>query len=292
MMHCPEKAETLKTEGFHAAMQELRTDGRVKHVGVSHHGSFWFRDSEETMEKVLMAAAEDGRFDVFLLAYNFLKMDESERVLEVCRQKKIGTALMKTAPVAKYYSLKERIEKMQEKGENIDPLYTEGLSRFKDKADRAEAFIKKHNLQNQEEIKKAAVRFCLENTDVNTVCCMAKTYDEAENYIRLSGTRLSTLDAAKLAAYREGCGELYCRHACGVCELKCPKGVPVNTIMRYQHYFAAQGREREAMNLYSRIPGARAEACRDCSGFCEAACPYKVPVQGMLLLAHGLLTLA
>jgi len=93
-MHMPETVETLRTEGFHAAMQELKAEGRIKHVGVSNHGSFWYRDPEETMEKVLMAAVEDGRFDVFLMAYNFLKMDEAERVLEACRGRKIGTTIM------------------------------------------------------------------------------------------------------------------------------------------------------------------------------------------------------
>jgi predicted aldo/keto reductase-like oxidoreductase len=87
-----------ETEGFHEAMKELKAEGRVRFVGVSNHGSFWFRDPEETMEKVLLAAADDGRFDVFLMAYNFLKMDEAERVLEVCKEKKIGATETKGIP--------------------------------------------------------------------------------------------------------------------------------------------------------------------------------------------------
>jgi predicted aldo/keto reductase-like oxidoreductase len=78
MMHMPEKTDTLKLEGFHAAMQELKAEGRVRFVGVSHHGSFWFADPAETMENVLLAAADDGRFDVFLMAYNS-PMDGSKR---------------------------------------------------------------------------------------------------------------------------------------------------------------------------------------------------------------------
>lgn len=291
MMHMPEKVELLKTEGFHAAMEELKSEGRVRFVGVSNHGSFWFRDPEETMEKVLLAAADDGRFDVFLFAYNFLKMDQGERVLDVCREKKIGTALMKATPIAIYYNLKSRVEQLEKEGKEVHPLYAEGLKRYKDKVDKAEDFIKAHNLQNQEEIMEAAVRFCLENPNVNTVTCLAKTYDEMEGFIRLSGTRLSDWEREKLDAYREGCGELYCRHACGVCEPACPHGVPVNTILRYHHYFAAQGREREAMGLYAGIPGNRAEVCSGCAGYCESACPYRVPVQGMLLLAHSQLCL-
>jgi predicted aldo/keto reductase-like oxidoreductase len=291
MMHCPEKAEALKTEGFHAAMAELKAEGRVRHVGVSQHGTFWFRDPEETMEKILLAAAEDGRFDVFLMAYNFLRRDNAERVLEACGKKGIGVALMKSAPVAIYYSLKSRVEALEKDGKPVNPLYADGLARYKEKFEAAQEFIRKHNLHNPDEIRDAAVRFVLGRPDVHTVCYQTQTYDALNAIVRLSGTSLTPAESSKLEAYKAGCGALYCRHACGLCEPSCPNGVPVNTILRYQQYFAGQRREKEAMGYYAAIPGARAEACRDCAAPCEAACPYGVPVQGMLLVAHETLTL-
>lgn len=291
MIHMAETVETLKTPGFHEAMDELKAEGRVRFVGVSNHGSFWFRDPEETMEKVLLSAAEDGRFDVFLMAYNFLKMDQSQKVLEVCGKKRIGTAIMKATPVAIYYNLKSSVERMQKDNKKVNPLYAAGLKRYKDKVDRAEAFIQEHHLENPEEIKAAAVRFVLDNPNVSTVCCLAKTYTELEQFLSLSGKSLTLRDQEKLSLYEEGCGGLYCRHACGLCEPSCPHGVPINTIMRYSHYFNAQGREREAIQKYADIPGANAGACHECPGFCEKACPYGVPVQGMLLAAHDSLSL-
>jgi predicted aldo/keto reductase-like oxidoreductase len=292
MLHMPERVEVLKTEGFHAAMRELKAEGRVRFLGVSHHGSFWFRDPEETMDRILLAAVEDGRFDVFLMAYNFLQMDRGEQVIQAAKEKKVGITLMKTKPVGTYSLLKSRIEQLEKEGKEVDPLFREGLARYKDIADRAETFIKKYNLQNPEEVKEAALRFALTNPDVHTVCCSAKTYAEAEQFIRQSGSRLSEKDVVTLARYKKACGALYCRHACGVCEPECHRGVPVNTIMRYHHYFAAQGREKEAMLKYARIPGARAEECGHCPGYCEKACPFGVPIQGLLLLAHDQLTLA
>ncbi len=291
MMHCPEKVETVKTEGFHAAMLELKAEGRVKYVGASQHGSFWFQDSEETMDKVLLAAADDGRFDVFLLAYNFLKMDQGERVLEVCNEKKIGTVLMKSTPTAIFYSIKSSVEALEKKGKDVSEFYANGLKRYQEKMKKAESFIQKYDLKNPQEIQGAAVRFVLDNPHVNSVCLPPKTYDELDRFIALSGSSLSELDKAKLVVYSEGCGELYCRHACGVCELQCPHGVPVNTIMRYFRYFAAQGREKEAMLNYAAIPGARADVCMNCPGLCESACPHNVPVQGMLLVADTQLSL-
>ncbi len=191
MMHSAKSAETLKTEGFHAAMQQLKSEGRLRHVGVSHHGSFWFKAPEEPMHKVLLAAADDGRFDVFLLSYNFLQMDQAEQVLEVCKEKKIGTALMKSTPVAKYFGLKSRIEQLKNEKKEIPAFYKEGLERFKDKYDKAEQFIKKYDLKSPEEIREAAILFTLDNPNVNTVCCSLKTYDELERILPLSGSNLS-----------------------------------------------------------------------------------------------------
>ncbi len=292
MLHMPETAAALKNEAFHAAMQELKAEGRVRFVGVSNHGSFWFKDPEETMGKVLLAAVEDGRFDVFLMAYNFLQMDQAESVLEASRTKKIGIALMKTTPVTKYEILKARLEQLEKEGKEVPPLYQEGLKRFREKFDRAEGFIKKYGLKNFDEIRAASIRFVLSNPDVHTVCCTVRTYEEMEWVVRLSGSRLSREEGGKLVAYKGACGALYCRHACGLCELQCPEHVPVNTILRYNHYFFAQGREKEAIARYSRIPGARADSCVNCSAPCEKACPYGVPVQGMLILAHSQLALA
>jgi predicted aldo/keto reductase-like oxidoreductase len=244
------------------------------------------------MDKILLAAAEDGRFDVFLMAYNFLRRDNAERVLEACRERKIGVALMKSAPVAIYYSLRSRVEALEKDKKEINPLYVDGLKRYKEKFDAAQEFIRTHDLQNPEEIRDAALRFVLGNPDVHTVCYQTQTYDALNTIVRLSGTRLTAADGAKLDAYAEGCGALYCRHACGVCEPGCPNGVPVNTILRYQQYFAGQRREKEAMGYYAVIPGPRADACRGCAAPCEAACPYGVPVQGMLLVAHETLSLS
>jgi predicted aldo/keto reductase-like oxidoreductase len=292
MMHCPEKAETLECEGFHAAMAELKADGRIKHVGISHHGSFWLRDSEETMEKVLSAATDDGRFDVFLMAYNFLRRDGAESVLEACRRKEIGVALMKTTPVATYYSLSSRVEALEKDNKDVNPLIAEGLKRYRDMVEAGREFLQARGLKDPEEIRDASVRFVLSNPGVHTACLRTPTYSDLEAVLRLSGSRLSAADGARLDVYREGCGPLHCRHACGVCEPSCPHGVPVNTIMRYNQYFAAQRREKEAMTLYAAIPGARADACLGCAAPCEAACPYGVPVQGMLLLAHDTLSMS
>ena len=100
------------------------------------------------------------------------------------------------------------------------------------------------------------------------------------------------MEKVKLSAYKEGCGSFYCRHACGLCEPSCPQQVPVNTIMRFNHYYEAQGKEKFAMKQYARLATPKAGLCANCSGLCESACPYGVPVQGLLTIAHKTLSLA
>ena len=294
MISCPETIDMLKNKGFHAATEHLKKQGKLRFVGVSHHGSqLWDSDSIEPMGKILLAAAEDGRFDVMLLAYNFLKEDMSERVLEVCSQKNIGTTLMKVNPIRSYNQMKEWIEKDRfSKGIELSEQERDNLIRMEKKVKNAQEFIKQHNLKSDKEIRDAAIRFVLSNPNVNTVCYTLQNYSDAQEFLKLSGSRLTSRDNELLASYSRECGSLYCRHACGLCESACPHQVPINTIMRFDHYFVAQGREKHAMVKYAALESQKADKCQDCAGYCESACPYGVPVRALLAAAHHTLTFA
>lgn len=90
---------------------------------------------------------------------------------------------------------------------------------------------------------------------------------------------------------QQAMGHLYCHHACGVCENKCLHNLPINTIMRYNHYFMAQGREKYAINKYFKLPGSKPDVCSECEGMCEASCPYGVSIRSLLSIAHQNLSL-
>ena len=261
MIHMPSTVEQLKTEGFHAAIRELKAEGKVRFCGLSNHGSQW-GDVPETMEKVHLAAAEDGRFDVALFVYNFIQREMGEKILKAYKEKNVGEQL-----------------------KNL-------VFRLKARADQAETFKNKYNLTNNKAIRDAAIKFVLKHPFVSSVCPTIGNYNDLEAYVVLSGTKFGPGDSKKLAAYEATFGEFYCRHACGECESSCPSGVPVNTVMRYNHYFVAQGREKTAMLKYEDLRQNKANSCLNCSGYCERACPYGVPIQGLLMLAHQTLTLA
>ena len=293
MMHgCPNTV-SVKNEAFHAAVKQLKSEGRLRFVGISNHGSRFGRIAEESMEKILLAAAADGRFDVMLLVYNFVQREMGERILKACAEKNIGTTLMKTKPVDSYLLMKKRAEEQSQETENKErsERAKKALESFKIIADQADNFIKKHNLKNPREIRDAAVRFVLSNPHVHSVCINFRNFDDIEPYIMLSGSSLSAVDKKKLSLFREGCASFYCRHACGQCESRCPHGVPVNTIMRYNHYFESQGMEKYAMEKYAALAAPKANLCESCTGHCQAACPYNVHIHALLTLAHRNLTL-
>jgi predicted aldo/keto reductase-like oxidoreductase len=291
MLSSPETTEILKCEGYHEATEQLKKEGKIRFTGVSHHGSQWIlQEPKEPMETILLNAAEDGRFDVMLLAYNFLKEDQSERVLEACARKEIGTTLMKTNPVRSYNVLQEWLERARtSRGKELTEEDRKNLARFEKKVVKAQEFIKRYSLKSDQEIRAAALKFCLSNPNVNTVCLTVMNYEQARDYLKLSGSRLESKDIALLSAYKNDCSSLYCRHACGLCEPACPTQVPVNTIMRYDHYFVSQGREKLAMTKYAALRS-RADFCQSCVGHCESACPYGLPVRALLSAAHQTLS--
>jgi predicted aldo/keto reductase-like oxidoreductase len=290
-IHMVPAVDQLKHEGFHAAFRELRAEGKVRFAGISCHGA-QYGDVPVSMEDILLAAAEDGRFDVVLFVYNFLQEEQGNRILKACKAKGIGTTLMKANPVIEYRDIAAMVEESKKAGKDIPPQVAKMLDLYKSRVDASEDFKAKYHLKSFEEIRGAAIRFGLSHPDVHSTCPSITNYSDLEAYVALSGTRLEPAEARMLADYRELQGRFYCRHACGLCESSCPHGVPVNTIMRYNHYFVSQHRERRAMQKYAVMEAAKADVCGICAGPCEAACPYGVPVQGLLVGAHHRLTLA
>ena len=295
MIHNATDVKIIGCEGFHSAADQLKSEGRLRFIGITSHGTTWWKNDhtlmKETMERVCHAAAEDGRFDVFLFIYNFLNTKLGEQILRTCKEKNIGTTLMKINPVHNYSLLQKEFDEMIREGKEITPRDRQVQKEFETILDQAQDFMKKHNLSNLKDVSAAALRFVLKHPGVHTVCCQMPNFDEMEHWISLSGGTLSSHDEQRLGVFKEGLGRFYCRHACGLCEEKCPRHVPINTIMRYHHYFSVQRREKFAMTKYDRLPTVKADACTQCDGLCEAACPYGVPIHGLLKLANWKLTL-
>lgn len=293
MIHMAQSTEQILYEPFHEMFQEMKAEGKVKYLGLSNHGPEHrlAGGMKEPMEKVIGAAAEDGRFDLVLFVYNFIQQDQGARIIELCKKKDMGMTLMKVNPVKFYESAQSMIKEAQEQNRELSDEILDNLAEYEKWVQQADAFKAKYGLVSEEDIRNASIKFVISNPDISTVCPSMNSFDELETFVRLSGERLSENELGLLNHYKESLGNLYCRHACGLCEPSCPHNIPVNTILRYNHYFEAQGQEKRAMEKYAGLKLAKNLPCNTCSGHCLAACPHNIPAQALLVKAEQKLSL-
>lgn len=288
-------ANTVKhTENkvFHSAVRQMKKEGIVKASGVSCHGSNFTGEPPETMDKVICAAVDSGRFDLVMFVYNYIQQEMGDKILEECRKKNVGAILMKTDPFGGAYNIvTNMVAGYQKENKEIPPNIQDVYSKIMKSQEQAMPFLIQHGLSDSNARKEAAISFVLNNPAVSTVLISFSTFTEVADYINLSGSRLTEKTMSTVESMRDTYGPVYCRHACGICESRCPYGVPVNTIMRYNNYFTAQSREKFAISQYLGLGMPNAGNCSGCQGFCESACPYGVPIHALLVEAHKTLSL-
>lgn len=287
MLWNPSSAEAVKNKEFHRAFEQLKREGRVKFCGISSHGSEHTEMNRENMEQIICGAADDGRFDLVLFVYNYAQREMGENILKLCAEKNVGTLLMKIDPLGKGYSeVLAGVRKAQSDNQPISDYTNKRYELIIEKQKKAEQFLNENPRFNKVTRREAAVDFCLDNPAVSSILISFRAFEDINDYVVLSGNKLTSENLSVINALKENCGFLYCRHACGKCEPSCPFKVPVNTIMRYNHYFTAQAREKYSIQQYSLLAGANAGSCSSCTGYCEEACPYGVPVKTLLTISH------
>ena len=303
MQHGPADVTLLPSAAFHGACDQLKQEGRLRFVGVSCHGPQG--DEPDSMEKLLLAAVEDGRYDVFLMSYNFMNKDEAERVLKACKEKNVGTTAMKTAPgVLEVPAFDEEnpsedfaryIQRVIGRGGTREEAITNirnWLAEQEENRARTGPFMEKHGLKTEEELRDRSIQWVLRNPDMHTICVSMADFAGLDRHLPLSGTKLSRAGEAFLRDYEYAFGARYCRHGCTACRDACPHGLPVSTIMRYAYYYQKQGRERFAMQKYARLQGKDASLCALCDAPCTGACPHGVNVAASMGKADLLLNWA
>ncbi len=287
MIHGADNTRILKDEAFHGAMLQLKSEGRVKYVGVSCHGSAWYLPPEEDLEAVLTTAAEDGRFDVFLMTYNFVNRDKAERVLQACAARNVGTAIMKSNPMITFKAIQGYVDRLEAENEPVNDTLMDWHTRLVEETNQAREYFEKYGYKDEDEqMVEAAIRFVISNPQAHSVCLPFKTINDVEKWGANSGKPLTGEQTALLDFYRQRFGTLNCRFGCRECAAACPHNVQVSTIMRYNYYFQNKGQEKYAMERYAALDGNKADVCQDCPGHCESACPYGVLAKSVLSMAH------
>jgi len=267
-MHHTPTIEFLDHPGYHAAIERLKAEGRVRFSGVSYHGPS--RSGQGNMAEVLSAAADDGRFDMMLLVYNFMNSEQGNQVLTACKANDVGTTIMKSAPGVLHF-------------DSFDP---------DSMTDEQKSFAERYGLRTADQLRLGSIQWVLQNPDAHAVCVSLNDFDNIDRVVGISGTRLSQADAGLLDGLARAVNSRYCRHGCVECAGECPREVPVSRIMRYAFYFEGQGREKHAMSRYAQLAGSNGSACVDCSAPCETACPHGFQVRTQMSKAHQQLTLA
>jgi predicted aldo/keto reductase-like oxidoreductase len=290
-------------EGFHAATKTLKAEGKLRHAGISSHGPGG--DEGDSIDDVLVAAAEDGRHDLMLFSINFLNPEQSDRIVAACKEKNIGTTAMKIVPGYLEITPFDKddphedwlpyLTRMEERGVPIETVHQNienWLSRQYESQKTILPFAEKYGIKDDNRLQAACMQWVLENPDMHTVLISMTDFEHVDRIIPYSGVKLSAANRVFLKDYEYAYGSSYCRHSCNDCVSSCPKALPVAKIMRYSYYFAMQRREKYAMGKYARLGKNNASACLACSAPCGDACPHGIAIQANLFKAHSLLSMA
>ena len=197
--------ELVEYEPFLKACAQLKSEGKLKHAGISSHGPRG--DEPDAMDTVLLKAAEVGHYDVMLLSYGFLNAEEGERVLKACKEKKIGTTIMKSStglmeiPVLDLDNPSDKIQEWFEYLEGQGNTHEQSIERIKnhleregprlkDSFEKSKPFIKKYGIKTQEELDLKSFQWVLRNPDAHTICPSMPTFDALDRVLPLTGTQL------------------------------------------------------------------------------------------------------
>ena len=130
------------------------------------------------------------------------------------------------------------------------------------------------------------------HSNPKVACAIISFFEQQhlDEYLFASGKTLTQEDVAILERYDRGVIGSYCAPHCGDCLDRCPEGVPIADVLRHRMYFEDYRDERNAMELYAKLP-VNAAACEGCSAPCLGACPVGIDIPRRVQGAHEMLTL-
>ncbi|MDH7570662.1 MAG: 4Fe-4S dicluster domain-containing protein, partial [Armatimonadota bacterium] len=133
----------------------------------------------------------------------------------------------------------------------------------------------------------AVIKAALTLPGVTAVTPLTRTFEMLNDNLTNGGIALTPSETRALAALRTP--EFAPCNYCGECLARCPRGIPISTVLRYAAYFSVYGERRNARDAYRRLPARqRADQCQQCGG-CAEVCPLSLPVPERLRRAHALL---
>ena len=183
--------------------------------------------------------------------------------------------------------MKDYAEQLEAENKEIPEYYRSTFEEYKQYCEDAKVYLENNGIKsNDEQLSDVATRFVLNNRDVHCALIDFTSFNELESHIKYAGELMTPESFSRVNDFMIIFSKIHCRIGCNTCESVCPHQVPVNTILRYNYYFTAKGEEKSAMQKYKDLPGGKPDACMDCEGYCEKACPYGVLTRPLLAMAH------
>lgn len=238
-----QEMKRLMDEEMFSAAEALKKAGKIRFLAVSSHGP-------NNLDELLTAAVKSGRFDVVMMAFNFMKFPTQPAILKEAAARGVGVIAMKTLAGAKDMNF-------DAKGETFET---------------------------------AALKWVLKHPEVAGLVITIKSIEDLDLYLQASGKDFSASDERVLDLYARRFGSEYCRTGCGECQPLCPNGVEIASTLRYQMYFKDYGSEKLAMTSYAALKNKAENCADCGLPDCTAACPYGLNVKGMLIEAHNTLS--
>jgi len=93
-----EERKRLLDDAMLTAFDELKKEGKARHLAVSSHGP-------NGMEELMMTAVKSGHFDLIMPAFNFMKFPKAPEVIKEAGLRGVGVVAMKTLAGAKDMAL-------------------------------------------------------------------------------------------------------------------------------------------------------------------------------------------
>lgn len=239
------------TDDLIEAQQIARQAGKIRFAGISTHGG---------QPELIPFAAKHEKIDVILTAYNFTMEPVMTAVIEQAAKAGKGIVAMKIMAGGTGSGGRGRARG----GPNPNA--------GKLKAPGAMASV---------------LRWVTRNPNVHTTVPSMTDMDQLDENIRAGVQAFSDADAKLLAVHRELIRPLYC-NMCGQCDGMCPKGLPVQDVLRFGTYAEGYGQFALGRERFQELAAEHASVrCGECSE-CAVKCPHGVQVADRLIRAQEL----
>ena len=257
LMHAQDKENYPKYQKTHAyeIAQELKAEGKIKHVGISFH------DSADFLEQILNDHPE---IEIVQIQFNYFDMDspsvEAGRLYEICEAHEKPMVVMEPVRGGGLAKLTEEQQAV------FDDLY-------EDDGEKPSA-------------ASYAMRFCASFPWIAMVISGMGDMDMIEDNIQ-SFSPLEPIDEEELEAIEKvktlmlGQSGIPCT-ACKYCLEGCPQNIRIPDI--FSSYNSKMVFKSWNSNMYYEVStrdGGKASDCIKC-GKCEKACPQHLPIRELL----------